>query len=106
MRHLLLSALLLAVIVGCSKKNPPPPDGGPGPGDKKDTPDTTARDRAYWLNAIKSSNQKTKSEAVDELAAWSETDPETIAALIELLKDRTNAGLGRTHPMQITSIRE
>lgn len=106
MRHLAFAALLLA-LVGCGKKQPPEPATG---GNPEPTPapagDNVARSRAHWLGNLKSSNPKTRQEAVDELAVWAETDPETVAALLELLKDMTTAGLGRTNPTQITSVRE
>ncbi len=105
MRHLILFALLLGLGVGCSKKPPAPV--ADTAGDKKDEPvDTTARDRAKWLGDLKSSNQKTKQEAVEELSVWVDSDPETITSLVELLKDKANTGVGKTHPIQITSVRE
>src|SRR5438067_4710188 len=102
MRHFTLFVLLAALAAGCSKKKPPEP---PDAGDKKETPptDTTAADRAKLLSALKSSNEKTRQDAVDELAAWVDSDPEAVAGLLGLLKDKTTAGLGKTHPMRIAS---
>jgi len=113
MRPLVLLAALL-VATGCSNKPtaevPSSDHGGPaaqatGP-TPQPQPDSTAKDRAYWLNAIRSTNQKTRAEAIEELAAWAETDPEAVAGLLELLKDRTTAGAGRTHPKSVNSTRE
>lgn len=113
MRHLVLFALILAFTAGCSKKQPPaPPEPAPAPAPgeppKKDppAPDTTAKDRAYWLTALKGTNPKAKEEAALELAAWVETDAESIAALLELLKDRSTTGAGKILPTRINSTRE
>ena len=104
MRHLALFTLLLLFIIGCSKKKAEPVNGGSKP---ETTPsDTTAADRVRLLNHLKGTNEKNRLDAIDELAAWVDTDPETVTALLELLKDKTNAGLGTTHAMRITSTRE
>jgi HEAT repeat protein len=111
-RRLAASALvvaLLACAVGCSKKKPPEPVEPPPAEQPKPPPEQprdTARDRAYWFGHLKSANQKTKQDAMDELAVWVETDPETVAALVEMLKEKTNAGAGKTHPKNVTSTRE
>ena len=105
MRQLILLVFSSLVMCGCSKKEPPAP---PVAVETKDNPapDTTAADRAKLLKDLKSNNQKTRREAAEELSAWIDSDPESIAALLELLKDKTTAGLGKTHPTQITSTRE
>src|SRR5947207_14205010 len=105
MRHLTRFALLLARAAGCSKKKPTEPADG---GDKKEPPpaDTTAADRTRLLNALKSSNEKTRLDAVDELSAWVDSDPEAAAGLLGLLKDKATAGPGKTHPFRIASTRE
>jgi HEAT repeat protein len=100
-----LTALL--VLAGCSKKEPPPPPGPEKAGKTELSPaEKLARDRAHWLAGVKSGSQKMRQEAVDQLAIWVETDPETVAALVELLKDKSNAGAGKTLPTQINSVRE
>jgi HEAT repeat protein len=107
MRQLILLALLFAIASGCSKKQPAADQGGPADKGDANTPaDTTAADRTRLLNALKGLNQKYKQDAVDELSVWVDTDPESVDALLELLKDKLNAGAGKTHPMQITSTRE
>lgn len=107
MRHLLLLTCICLVTMGCSKK---PPVAEPEPhtqaNDKTPPADTTAKDRAYWFTALKGSNPKARQDATQELAVWVETDPESITSLLELLKDRTTAGLGKTHPTRISSTRE
>src|SRR5436305_9751949 len=105
MRHFTLLVLLAALAAGCSKKKPPEPADA---GDRKEAPtaDTTAADRAKLLGALKSSNDKARQDAVDELSAWVDSDPEAVAGLLGLLRDKTTAGLGKTHPMRIASTRE
>lgn len=111
MRHLLLFALLV-LAAGCKKKPEPAPAPEPDPGvtpKKDDTPaDTTAKDRAFWLAALKGTNPAAKDEAVGELVAWVETDttPDTVNALLELLKDKTTNGAGKIQPARINSNRE
>src|SRR5262245_45049446 len=104
MRHLALLILSLVLLAGCSKKKPEPVGGENKPDDAP--ADTTAADRARWFAALKGTNEKSRLDAVDELAAWVDSDPETMTALVELLKDKTTAGLGKTHPTQIRSTRE
>jgi HEAT repeat protein len=104
MRHPAALALLLALVTGCSKKPPEPaaaeakPDATPA--------DVAATERTRLLNALKGANEKARLDAIEELSARVERDPETTAALLELLKDKTNAGLGKTNPLRITSTRE
>src|SRR4029079_16584897 len=67
---------------------------------------TTDADRARLLGQLKASNDKTRVDAVEELSVWAETDPPTLAALLDLLKDKATAGPGKTNAMRITSTRE
>src|SRR5262245_18581762 len=110
MQHLTLYVLLIAFAGGCSKKKPPEPaDSGPAPGEPKgETPpgDTTARDRAYWLNDLKNSNPKARQNAADELSVWVETDPEAVKGLLDALKDRNTTGLGKIQTTRLNSTRE
>lgn len=104
MRHLVLLTLLGA-LAGCSKK---PADPAPGGDPKADVapPDTTARDRAYWLNDLKNPNPERRKSAAEELTVWVETDPEAVNGLLALLKDPGNAGAGKVFPTRINSTRE
>ncbi|HSQ58102.1 MAG TPA: HEAT repeat domain-containing protein, partial [Gemmata sp.] len=103
-----LVAVGFAFAAGCSKKEPPPPPTTPEVTEKPElTPEEkTARDRSRWIASLKSTNQKSRQEAVEQLSIWAETDPATVAALLDLLKDRSTAGRGRTNALQINSIRE
>ncbi|WP_439625638.1 HEAT repeat domain-containing protein [Gemmata sp.] len=106
MRYLLLLALA-AALAGCSKKKPPEPADPDAASQRDDPPgDSTAKDRAYWLTALKSRDAATRREAADELVVWVGTDPETVAALLDMLKDRRTDGAGRTIPGQINSTRQ
>src|SRR5262249_52241247 len=102
MRRFALLALFLALVAGCSKKQPPNPDDGgqPAPAPTP-TPADIATERGKLLSALKSSNDKTQLDAVDELSAWVDDDPEAVAGLLAMLRDKTTAGLGKTHPTQI-----
>jgi HEAT repeat protein len=68
--------------------------------------DTAATARSKLINNLKSSNQKTRREAAEELSGSVNTDPEAVATLLELLKDKTTTGLGKILPTQINSTRE
>ncbi|MBA4068176.1 MAG: hypothetical protein C0501_31645 [Isosphaera sp.] len=104
MRHPVLSGLLLSAALGCAKKPPPTP---PAPEPAPDDPaDATARDRAYWLKALRTGNPAARQEAADELAVWVETDPPTVPAVLELLKDRSTSGAGKILPARVNSARE
>ncbi len=104
MRHLVLSGLLLSAAGGCSKKPPPAP---PDPAAPEPKPaDATAKDRAYWLNALKAGSPAARQEAADELAVWVETDPPTVAAVLDLLKDRSTSGAGKVQLARVNSTRE
>src|SRR4051812_34591035 len=109
MRHLTLFILLIA-FAGCSKKKPPEPaDGGATPGDPKaEAPpaDTTARDRTYWLNDLKSTDPKKRQFAAEELTVWVETDPEAVKGLLDALKDRGTSGAGKIQTSRLNSTRE
>ena len=63
-------------------------------------------DRTKLLKSMKGLNSKARGDAMEELAGWVDTDPESVAALLELLKDRTTTGAGKVLPTQINSTRE
>ena len=106
MRSILILALASALTAGCSKQksveepveSSKPPGGSPA--------ETIDDARARLLNQLKGTNEKGRLDAVDELSIWAETDPPTVEALIALLRDKSTAGSGKTHPMRITSTRE
>ena len=88
MRQFLLAASFLLLVCGCGTKVPPPA------ATEKNTPamlrwlNTTVR-RTKLLKSMKGLNSKARGDAMEELAGWVDTDPESVAALLELLKDRT-----------------
>src|SRR4029079_1015889 len=93
MRRLALFALALALVVGCSKKKPTEPaqpEAKPAP----KPADTTDADRARLLTQLKTTNERNRLDAIEELSIWAETDPPTVAALLELLRDKSTAGSG------------
>jgi len=102
MRYFPWFTLSVLLIVGCSKA-PPQAEATSEP---TASPDATTAERTRLLAALKGANPKARQEAMEELAAWVESDPPTIAALVELLKDKTTAGPGKTLPTQINSTRE
>lgn len=126
MRQFILAALLISFAVGCGSKQSQeakaPEAGGTKEGSPTDattpgkpkgteskknpSPDATSAARTKLLSNLKSTNQKTRREAAEELSAWVDTDPEAIAGLLELLKDKTTTGLGKILPTQINSTRE
>ncbi|MFO0821890.1 MAG: HEAT repeat domain-containing protein [Gemmataceae bacterium] len=106
MRYSLLFVLSVGLCVGCSKKKEPV-DTAPEPEEtKKSEAESTAENRAYWFKALKSKDLKARQEASDQLEIWAETDPETITGLLDLLKDKTTNGPGKTLPRQICSTRQ
>jgi HEAT repeat protein len=107
MRRFLILVLILGVVGGCKKKPPaapsvaveeiPPPElQGAGEPSERDT----------LIATLKSKRGEAQRDAADALAAMAETDQDTRDALLELLRDRTTAGPGKTHPTQLTSTRE
>ncbi len=95
---------LLWVVSGCSKT--PPPE--PADASNSSASDTTAAKEPpsrRYLKALQSTSNQQRREAIDYFARHG-ADAETLAAIVELLGDSANAGLGRTHPQRITSTRE
>ena len=106
MRTLVLIALTAVFAAGCSKKNPPTESSDAGKDSEPFSAETIDAARSRLVGQLKSTNDKARSDAVEELSVWAETDPPTVDALLALLRDRATAGSGKTHPMRITSTRE
>jgi HEAT repeat protein len=100
--------LLLVLVAGCGKKPDPArvpgpaAPGSPAPGAAKAPP----AERDQLLAALKTKRGDAQRRAVERLAELAEADPAVIPALVDLLRDRTTAGPGKTSPVQIGSVRE
>jgi HEAT repeat protein len=114
MRSIVSLTLAVILAVGCSKKHEPDPTAtsspaaaAPGPASAPTVApqETIDEARSRLLKQLTSTGDR-RLDAVEELSVWAETDPATVDALIALLKDKTTAGSGKTHPMRITSTRE
>ena len=98
---------MCVVVAGCGKKPKPAaePDAAvvePG----KDAEPAEPSDRDLWLADLKGTHREKRKDAAEALAALAETDEGTRDALIDLLRDKTTSGPGKTHPTQINSTRE
>jgi HEAT repeat protein len=110
MSRFIVLLLMCIVVAGCGKKPQPaaepetpavavePGKGAPEPAEPSE--------RDLWLADLKSTNREKRKDAADALAAFAEKDDSTRDALIDLLRDKTTGGVGKTHPTQITSVRE
>src|SRR5262249_33827760 len=103
MRRPPLLLVALALVVGWGKKTPP---SDANPGGSPDAPPDPGLERAELLAPLKTAKGDALRSAVESVAARAKTDPQLIGGLVELLKDPTNAGAGKTHPAQITSTPE
>ncbi len=95
---------LVWVVFGCSK-TPPPELADASNGSSSATTAAKEPQSRRYLKALQSTSDQQRRGAIDYFAQ-SGADAETLAAIIELLGDPANAGLGRTHPQRITSTRE
>ena len=100
MRTLTVLLVLLPLAVGCGKKKPPAPE------PDTDAPADPSAERTKLFAALKSSRPETVLAAADQLAVLAETDPEVVKSLVEMLKEKTTAGPGRTRAGQVNSARE
>src|SRR5262245_10898175 len=93
MRRLLLIAAVLALAFGCGKKNPAPePEPAPDAGAPAAKPaDTYKADREKIISNLRNGKSDGRQATLDALADWT-NDAELIAALVELLKDKTVSG--------------
>lgn len=109
MRRFLPLVVLFAVSLGCGKKPAPAPNAdaaAPGGGNPETPAPAEPSERDILLTKLKTKRGNTQRDAADNLAELAQSDPATLDALVELLKDKTTTGPGKTHPTQITSTRE
>ncbi len=96
--------LAFAVAAGCGKKPAAPPPDAEAPADTPTAPSPPERDQ--YLTTLKTKRGEPQLKAADKLAALAESDPAVIDGLVELLRDKTNAGAKQTHPQRVGSTRE
>ncbi len=99
-------ALVFALVLapGCGKKPAPaPPADAPEP-NAPAAPEPPEKDRLFSL--LKTKRGDTQLKAADDLVVLAESDPAVVDGLVELLRDRTTAGPGQTHPQRTGSTRE
>jgi HEAT repeat protein len=105
MRHAAPLALLFGLVLaaGCGKTPAPP---APEP----EAPAVVAGDPAAARNKslaeLKSTNQKVRRAAVEDLSWLAEDDPAVLPGLVEMLRDKGTARAGHTPPNEINSTRE
>lgn len=108
MPRLVLLAVVLALAVGCGKNKPPADTGGGGGTEPAKTGPAPAgdpykADREKLVNNLRGGRNETRQAALDALADWQD-DTELVAALLEMLKDKTASA--RPFPGQVNSARE
>lgn len=103
MLRISLFAIGLVLVIGCGKKNAALTEGD-GNAVPPDDPATIAR--AQLRGRLIATKGDARLAAIDAAASQAATDHATLDMLVDLLKDKGNAGSGKTHPSQITSSRE
>lgn len=107
MPRLVLLAVALALAVGCGKNKPAADTGTGGTEHGKPGPaaagDAYKADREKLVGNLRGGKNETRQAALDALADWQD-DAELIAALLDLLKDKT--ATARPFPGQVNSARE
>lgn len=99
MPRVMSAVVLLALVTACSKKSDTPEQAAP----PQDPAVTAKASRDKAISRLKASRSE---EAAWELAVLSDVDKDVVPALVEALKDKANAGLGRRLPDQYSSVRE
>lgn len=103
MRRLCVFAVAAACVLGCGKK---PADEPKGEAEKAPPDDPQSVARAQLRGGLVTAKGDARAAAIDAAAARAAGDPGMVEVLVELLKDKANAGAGKTHPNQATSNRE
>src|SRR5947207_2381041 len=102
MRRLVV-LLVLLLTLGCGKKPAPVPPAVEEVPSPEAPGAVEPSERDTLLAALKSKRGEAQRDAAESLATLAETDEATRDALLELLRDKTTAGPGKTHPTQIMS---
>ncbi|MBN9122050.1 MAG: HEAT repeat domain-containing protein [Planctomycetes bacterium] len=108
MRSSALALLIGTALVGsgCGKKQQQSqPEAPPDKGQAEPNADPAA-ERNKQLAGLKTTRQETRRASIEELSWLAEDDPAVLPALVELLRDKSTAGAGKTLANQINSTRE
>src|SRR6266545_1428512 len=105
---LALLGLMFACAGGCGKKPAPPAadGGGGGVGVQPEPAPDPAAARNKLLANLRSNNQEVRRNAIEDLSWLAEEDPAVLPELVEMLKDKSTTGAGRTFANQVNSTRE
>ena len=108
MRPLAVAGLLVALAGGGKKAPAAPGANTPGASDPgaSEPAKAAASERDQLLTALKTKRGEAQRRAADRLADLAVDDPKAVDALVELLRDRANAGPGKSTPAGIASVRE
>lgn len=98
------------MAAGCGKKPAPNAEAATENASATEPPKANApgapSEKDKLLGIMKTKRGEPQRNAAETLAALAESDPTVFDGLLELLRDRTTAGAGKTHPTQATSTRE
>ena len=104
MKRIFVACLFGLFSSACSKKTPAPEaEVSPTPAQAVSTPSESKSGRDRALAILR--KQRTE-DAAWSVAVLADTDPEVVPALLEMLRDKTTAGLGRRLPEAYSSVRE
>ncbi|MBX9626698.1 MAG: HEAT repeat domain-containing protein, partial [Gemmataceae bacterium] len=110
MRQLAAAGLVVVFAAGCGKKPDPAPAASPAPqtpgANAPGSPGAPPSERDKLVAAVRARRGDPQRDAADKLAELADKDPAALDALVELLRDKTTAGAGKTSPGVVGSVRE